>query len=186
MKNVKVTMMAMAFVGLTTMSCDSKKETVTEVQTEEVATNNSEKQNSESERVLADYMTLKNALVDTDEKAAANEGRKLEETLKGLNVENYSSEQQEDLKEILSSASSNSNQITQGTMETQREYFQKLTKDITDMVAITGTEHTLYQQYCPMYANDTGGAWLSMEKEIRNPYFGSKMMKCGEVQKEIK
>jgi hypothetical protein len=51
------------------------------------------------------------------------------------------------------------------------------------MVAITGTENTLYQQFCPMY--DKGSAWLSMEKEIRNPYYGSKMMACGKVQKEI-
>jgi len=58
-----------------------------------------------------------------------------------------------------------------------------LSKDIMDMVAITGTENTLYQQFCPMY--DGGSAWLSMNEEIRNPYYGSKMLKCGKVQKEI-
>jgi hypothetical protein len=43
----------------------------------------------------------------------------------------------------------------------------------------------VYLSYCPM-ANDNNGAyWLSAEKEIRNPYFGDKMLKCGEMREEI-
>ncbi|MFT4674108.1 MAG: hypothetical protein ACI9R6_001009, partial [Saprospiraceae bacterium] len=33
--------------------------------------------------------------------------------------------------------------------------------------------------------NNTGGYWLSNSKEIRNPYFGSKMLKCGRIDKEF-
>jgi hypothetical protein len=51
------------------------------------------------------------------------------------------------------------------------------------MVAITGTKNTLYEQFCPMY--DKGSAWLSSSNEVRNPYYGSKMLKCGKVQKTI-
>ncbi|EKF53808.1 hypothetical protein I215_15663, partial [Galbibacter marinus] len=47
----------------------------------------------------------------------------------------------------------------------------------------TGTENTLYQQFCPMY--DGGSAWLSLSKDIKNPYYGSQMLNCGKVQKEI-
>jgi hypothetical protein len=53
------------------------------------------------------------------------------------------------------------------------------------MVAITGTEMKIYEQFCPMYKNNEGGVWLSMNEEIRNPYFGDKMLKCGKVQREI-
>jgi len=36
-------------------------------------------------------------------------------------------------------------------------------------------------------ADDNKGAdWLSLEKEIRNPYFGSGMLTCGEVTTIIK
>ncbi|HAT65637.1 MAG TPA: hypothetical protein DCS66_13750, partial [Flavobacteriaceae bacterium] len=48
----------------------------------------------------------------------------------------------------------------ESAMDHQREHFKILSKDITDMIAITGTENTLYQQFCPMY--DGGSAWLSM------------------------
>jgi len=51
------------------------------------------------------------------------------------------------------------------------------------MVAITGTQVKLYEQFCPMY--DGGTAWLSTKEEIRNPYYGSQMLKCGKVQREI-
>ncbi len=39
----------------------------------------------------------------------------------------------------------------------------------------------IYHAYCPMAFNDRGAYWLSAESEIKNPYFGKKMMECGEV-----
>ncbi|MGV8813561.1 MAG: DUF3347 domain-containing protein [Gelidibacter sp.] len=191
MRNLRVTttIMAMAFVGLTTMSCkDGKKEdssttTDSEVSQEQASTSTSDAQNPESQRVVADYMALKDALVATDEKAAVDAGKKIESTLKSFKLDSYTSDEQKELQEIVESATEHAEHIGRSDMAHQREHFQMLTKDVTDMVAITGTASTLYQQFCPMYGE--GGAWLSMEKEIRNPYFGSKMMKCGEVQKEI-
>ncbi|RYF87461.1 MAG: DUF3347 domain-containing protein, partial [Chitinophagaceae bacterium] len=35
----------------------------------------------------------------------------------------------------------------------------------------------IYLQYCPMKK----ASWLSSEKQIRNPYYGSSMLTCGEV-----
>jgi hypothetical protein len=70
-------------------------------------------------------------------------------------------------------------------MEHQREHFGILSKDVIDMIAITGTDKKLYQDFCPMYNNKKGAQWLSITEEIKNPYFGSKMMNCGEIQKQI-
>ncbi|WP_026450186.1 DUF3347 domain-containing protein [Aequorivita capsosiphonis] len=200
MKKVKVTtaIMAMAFVSLTAMSCkDGKTE-----HSEEAAINpemnqainhdamnasndmmDSEVQNSDSKQVLADYMVLKDALVATDKDASAKAGKKLESTLKNFNVSSYTSEQQKELKDIIADAKEHAEHIGKSEMDHQREHFKILSKDIMDMVAITGTDTTLYQQYCPMY--DGGGAWLSMEEKVKNPYYGSKMMNCGKVQKKI-
>jgi Cu(I)/Ag(I) efflux system membrane fusion protein len=44
----------------------------------------------------------------------------------------------------------------------------------------------LYVQHCPMADNNKGADWISLSKEIRNPYFGASMLTCGEVTKEIK
>jgi len=44
----------------------------------------------------------------------------------------------------------------------------------------------VYRQYCPMAFNDKGAFWLAEESEIRNPYFGKKMLECGEVTDSLK
>jgi hypothetical protein len=36
-----------------------------------------------------------------------------------------------------------------------------------------------------MANNNKGALWLSEVKEIKNPYFGSKMLTCGSVKKQI-
>jgi Cu(I)/Ag(I) efflux system membrane fusion protein len=38
-----------------------------------------------------------------------------------------------------------------------------------------------YIQKCPMANNNKGAVWLSMEEEIRNPYYGDAMLTCGSV-----
>ncbi|MBN1406817.1 MAG: efflux RND transporter periplasmic adaptor subunit [Calditrichaceae bacterium] len=43
----------------------------------------------------------------------------------------------------------------------------------------------VYVQHCPMANNNKGADWLSKEKKIRNPYFGSAMLTCGEIKETI-
>ncbi|WP_330441474.1 DUF3347 domain-containing protein [Flavobacterium sp. C4GT6] len=207
MKNVKVTtaILAMAFVSLTAMSCkDGKKENLEDARHSEMSSEegdhhdegmehdemdgssdsmDSNAQSSDAKQVMAYYMELKNALVATNQEDAAKAGKRLENTLNGFDVSSYKAEQQKELKDIIADAKEHAEHIGKSEMDHQREHFKTLSKDMMDMVAITGTENTLYQQFCPMY--DGGSAWLSMEKEVKNPYYGSKMMACGKVQKEI-
>lgn len=206
MKKVRVTatILAMAFLSLSAMSCkDDKKDNSDETMHTEInhgemnhedgmdhddmnASNDikdSNAQTSDAKQVMTDYMTLKNALVATNKEDAAKAGKKLEGTLNGFNASIYTAEQQKELKDIITDAKEHAEHIGKSEMENQRKHFKMLSKDLMVMVTITGTETTLYQQFCPMY--DGGGTWLSMEKEIKNPYFGSKMMACGKVQKEI-
>ena len=210
MKNVKTTtILAMAFISLTVMSCkDSKNEQTNEETHSEMNHDNSDghhdtaesamnhdaintsndmldsdAQDSDAKQVIADYMSLKDALVETNKDKAAEAGKKLESTLNSFNVSSYTSEQQKELNDIITDAKEHAEHIGKSEMDHQREHFKTLSKDILDMIAITGTETTLYQQFCPMY--DKGSAWLSMSKDIKNPYYGSKMLTCGKVQKEI-
>lgn len=41
----------------------------------------------------------------------------------------------------------------------------------------------IYIQHCPMANDNQGADWLSLDKEIQNPYFGKSMLKCGSVKK---
>lgn len=200
MKKVRVTtaIMAMAFISLTAMSCkdgkneqvdgDSYSEMEQEANTNAMANDDmkmasNDGQMTNSKQVIANYMTLKEALVATDQDAAAMAGSNMVNSLKGFDVSGYTVEQQQELKDIITDATEHAEHVGKSEMDHQREHFKMLSKDMMDMVAITGTETTLYQQFCPMY--DKGSAWLSMEKDIKNPYYGSKMMTCGKVEKEI-
>ncbi|MBL1232501.1 MAG: DUF3347 domain-containing protein [Vicingaceae bacterium] len=43
----------------------------------------------------------------------------------------------------------------------------------------------LYATFCPMAFDGKGAYWVSETKEIKNPYFGKKMLKCGSVKEEL-
>jgi hypothetical protein len=138
---------------------------------------------AKAEAILSDYFILKDALVGDDTKKAAQAGSKLVASLKAFDSSSYSKENQEELTDIIEDATEHAEHIAESAIDHQREHFKTLSKDITDLVAITGTKSTLYEQFCPMY--DKGSAWLSTDKEVKNPYYGSRMLKCGKVQKTI-
>lgn len=72
-------------------------------------------------------------------------------------------------------------------IEAQRTAFQKLSNEMIAQVKKSGVSNgEVYVEYCPMAFNDKGASWLSSSKEIRNPYFGDKMLNCGEVTETIK
>jgi len=141
------------------------------------------KSDAKAEAILSDYFNLKDALVGDDAKKAAQAGSKLEASLKAFEKSSYTAAEQKELADIMDDAIEHAEHIVKSPIDHQREHFKTLSKDITDLVAITGTKSTLYEQFCPMY--DKGSAWLSASNEVRNPYYGSKMLKCGKVQKTI-
>lgn len=72
-------------------------------------------------------------------------------------------------------------------IEAQRTAYATLSNDFIDLVKKSGlSSGQLYVDYCPMALNDKGAFWISANKEIRNPYFGEKMMNCGEIKDSIK
>lgn len=145
-------------------------------------------ENSQSVTAVIDnYLALKNALVADNGKLAASSGQMLYDALAKFDISTKSTAQQKELGEIIDDAKENAEHISEngGDIEHQREHFVLLSKDIKDLIVIAGTDRTLYQMFCPMYNNNEGGMWLSESKEIKNPLFGSKMLKCGSVQQEI-
>ena len=137
--------------------------------------------------IIDNYLALKDALALDDSKNAAGLGKKLFDAFAKFDISAQAKQQQKELAEIIEDATEHAKHISENSKDIghQREHFEILSKDIKDLVIITGSDRTLYQSFCPMYKNNKGGAWLSNSKEIKNPYFGSKMLKCGSVQQEI-
>ncbi len=76
--------------------------------------------------------------------------------------------------------------IQDPTCEKQRLAFSGISSAMYAMLKRADLKNGgVYKQYCPMAFNDKGAFWLSEEEEIRNPYFGKKMLSCGEVQEKF-
>ncbi|UZR98921.1 DUF3347 domain-containing protein [Chondrinema litorale] len=143
------------------------------------------KQNSTITILIDNYLEIKNALVQDNSKAAANAGQKLSESALQINLASYDATKQAEIKEILEVVKVHGEHIAKSEIAHQREHFESMAKDFVDLIALTGTDRTLYQQYCPMFNKGKGGSWLSTSSEIQNPLFGSKMLTCGSVKETI-
>lgn len=119
------------------------------------------------------YITLKNALVASDFQKAKSASESL---VKAIHNVKGSDKVHAEAAKVAESA----------TLENQRKAFTALSNEMATLVK--GADISmgeLYLEYCPMANGNTGGYWLSNEKEIRNPYFGDQMLKCGSVKETI-
>ncbi len=118
------------------------------------------------------YLELKNALVETDANAAQEAAKQLEAAF----TENELPSEAELAKKISQT----------DDVEEQRTIFKIVSEQMYELASEQKFEFTtLYKQYCPMAFNNTGAYWLSDSKEIMNPYFGDKMLKCGKVEETL-
>ncbi|MCG9971813.1 DUF3347 domain-containing protein [Christiangramia crocea] len=67
----------------------------------------------------------------------------------------------------------------------QRDIFSSLTKALEPVLKEAISDGKIYKQYCPMAFGGKGDYWYSDSEQIRNPYFGDKMLKCGRVEETI-
>lgn len=181
MKNLRK-VSAVLFISLlsvTAISCKSEKKEPAKSSEKAM----SFEKTTKVDQILTSYLNLKDALTKDDEQAAAKAGKNLYASFDAFDNSSYTAEQQETLTDIINDAKEQAEHIGKSEIPHQREHFKTLSKDLIDLIAITGSPVKLYEQLCPMYKK--GSAWLSTEKNIVNPYYGSKMLTCGIVKKEI-
>ncbi|MFC0344418.1 DUF3347 domain-containing protein [Epilithonimonas hispanica] len=137
--------------------------------------------------IIKDYLALKNALVADNDKTAANAGKQLFTTLKNVDMNAIPANKHKEYMEIAEDAKENAEHIgdNAGKVDHQREHFASLSKDVSDLITLFGTTQKLYQDFCPMYNDGKGAIWISEAKAIKNPYYGSQMLTCGSVKKEL-
>jgi 3-methyladenine DNA glycosylase Mpg len=121
----------------------------------------------------AHYVHLKDALVASKADEAKKASSELQKSLTSLG----------NAKKATESAS----RISATTdLEEQRKEFSTLSNEMTSLVKASKLSMgSIYVEYCPMANNNEGAYWLSNEKQIKNPYFGDAMLKCGSVKETI-
>lgn len=139
--------------------------------------------------VMDSYYHLKDALVlsnDTLAKASANRLISLADSINMYELKADSN--------IISMAKGYLDNISaeakglagEKDIEGKRRSFQLISDNMYDLVrTVRYDREKIYQQFCPMAFDDAGAYWLSRTSDIKNPYFGKKMLICGEVKDSL-
>ena len=131
--------------------------------------------------MLTAYYGVKDALVASSVTNATAQAAKLVTALETMPTTKLAAA----TKKALATARTQAVALSKTTdLDTQREAFEGLSASMIALAKATKPEKA-YVQFCPMAAEGKGASWLSNTREIRNPYYGSKMLKCGSVNEEI-
>lgn len=137
--------------------------------------------------LLNAYYSLRDAFVASDTVKVNEAATALTATADSLKVSELQGDTSGAIREtaqfFAATISSSGKAVTgEKEIDAKRKEFNMISDALWNL---TRTVHydgqKLYYQFCPMAFDNTGAYWLSADKEIRNPYFGSKMLKCGEV-----
>jgi len=136
--------------------------------------------------MLMKYYELKNALVKSDGTEASIAAEKLALLTTDVQVFSFSdSALNTQIGTPLDTIQKQALFISQthpADVEAMRTSFEFISNNLFVVMKKTEMKNAnIYRQFCPMAFNDKGAFWLSEEADIKNPYFGNKMLICGEV-----
>lgn len=129
--------------------------------------------------LLQIYLELKDALVASDPdqtQKLAQKGAGMASTISGLPMDGMGKSHMSQLAIQFKDMASKSD------LEGQRDVFVLLSQNMIQVgQQMQGLNVKLYVQQCPMANQNNGANWLSLDKEVKNPYYGEAMLKCGSV-----
>ncbi len=117
-------------------------------------------------KAFDDYAKLRSALVDSDAVAAKSAAAAL-------------------AKDNAAAESTSQEIAASDDIKVQREAFSRLSQALLPIFTTNLSSGKLHVIHCPMALDHKGADWISESKTIRNPYFGSAMLDCGEVARDI-
>lgn len=139
--------------------------------------------------LLTNYYRLKDAFVASNDTLAASQAKALMGSADSLNLKEVKADSSiiEMANQYIGSISAEAKALVgEPNLEAKRKSFQMISDNMYDLVrTVHFDKETVYHQFCPMAFNDEGAYWLSSSADIKNPYFGKKMLTCGEVKDSI-
>ncbi len=124
-------------------------------------------------QLLNAYYQLKDNLVKSNPTASVASANVLVQSINDTDMEILK-------EDVRTSLLKDANAIAQtGDIKIQREKFSSLSNNMFELAkSVKLSTEPVYQQYCPMKK----ASWLSNDKAIKNPYYGSAMLSCGSVK----
>lgn len=132
------------------------------------------------------YFEVKDALVKTDGKTAALKAKNLFDAINSVDMARLTPEQHKVWMAVKSELSEDAEHISDtGDAKHQRDHFVTLSTAIYKLQKVSKANVPVYYQFCPMANGGKGANWLSREKAVKNPYYGSQMLTCGKTVETI-
>jgi Protein of unknown function (DUF3347) len=129
--------------------------------------------NTQPSPLLTSYYAIKDALVGSNANAAAASAGEFVKAINSLDQNLLKEETRGSLLKDAVAISQTNDLIL------QRETFATLSVNMFSLAKrVKLSAEPVYQQYCPMKK----ASWLSNNKDIKNPYYGSAMLTCGSVK----
>ncbi len=178
-----------------------KKDTVSHVQHESLQQNLAhkeiiilknqyklEKQNEDKlKEVINDYLVMKNAFIVSDIKGIDSAASAMRDHVKEVDLKSLEGEGKEAWVQHASAYDTKLTELIHITgIQEKRTYLSHLSEIIYCTIkSFKLNELKLFADYCPMAFDGKGAYWISENEEIRNPYYGEKMMDCGSIEEKL-
>ena len=138
--------------------------------------------------VFKAYVALKDAFVSSDGAKVKTEADNTQKALAAADMKLLTGAAHNDWMAYLGTMESSLKEIQSASdIEVQRKSFSALSDSFYKSIKAFGLGgSTAYYEFCPMAFDNEGAFWLSEATQIRNPYFGDKMLTCGSVKETLK
>ncbi len=70
-------------------------------------------------------------------------------------------------------------------MKGYREFLYPLSNALVALSKVYGSEEVYFVAHCPMAFDNRGAHWLQKDDDLKNPYYGAMMLKCGTIQGRV-
>ena len=142
---------------------------------------------SPMEAIFENYFDLKDELVKSDAKSTSEKAKRLMTVINMVKMQELKSDVHTVWMKVMNDLKSDTDKIANATnIEKQRASFITLSENMYQLMKVSKIETPIYFQHCPMANDGKGANWLSKENQVKNPYYGSKMMSCGKTIETIK
>lgn len=139
-------------------------------------------------RLLSDYLTLQSRLAEDDLEGATSAAARVLEQLGRADPTSPGAEQSPVWTDIRAVTEKTlRSMVAAGDIDSLRGDFSRLSESVQRAIETfaADVDGPVYVIRCPMAFQGRGGDWLQTDKDVRNPYFGASMLRCGEVIKTI-
>ncbi len=133
--------------------------------------------NETMDKITVEYLKIKDTLANDKTENVNEKAKVILELAKKLDVSNVTEEHKGLFKDLPKNITVTTEKLSIAeNIKEMRSAFNDLSKPMA-MWATMMKPNGINVAYCPM----APGSWLQTGKEIRNPYYGASMLKCGEI-----